>query len=361
MSAWSRVSAMVGALAAVGAIVWSGCGTGDDRYYCDDSGCYSCDGYGCRGVQAPSTTPCTGTSNCAGGSICTVQGCAATCNQSSDCPKGTVCTSNVCVAPGSTGTVKECTTAAECTGGNVCVGNKCVPAPDAGPDAAPQCTKGSDCTSAQACVQGKCQTCGGANGPCACSVTSDCNSPNVCASGVCTPATDTCKYSSDCGGGICIDGKCETACGPNNTCATGYTCIKGGCEKNPTGSTCTKSTDCTSPTTPYCVGGQCVAKCSTDPECGQGNYCNQGACAPDTRPQGNCQNDNQCTGGPGQKCIGGICKYPCGDDNACKLIDVRIGYCGMDKVCRSFEEAHPQCTGKSECANGQDCVSNVCR
>jgi hypothetical protein len=95
--------------------------------------------------------------------------------------------------------------------------------------------------------------------------------------------------------------------------------------------------------------------------CGAGNYCSQGACVPDTRPKGNCQIDTDCTSAAGQKCIGGICKYPCTSDGQCQLIDTRIAYCGTDQVCRSFTEAHPQCTTKSDCTGTQDCVGNVCK
>jgi Cys-rich repeat protein len=361
MNLWSRFSAM--ALAAVtGVIVWSsGCGSGDERYYCDDTGCYSCDGYGCRNVAPPSSTPCTGNTSCGSGSVCTDKGCVQTCSASSDCPQGTVCNANQCLPPGQTGgNVKECTTNAECPSGKVCQNNKCVDAPDAGPDAAPECTKGSDCGDGKACEQGKCQTCGGAAGPCPCAQQSDCGGGLTCSGGVCTSSGDVCKYNSDCTPGICVDGKCENACGPGNSCPDGYTCVKGACDKNPTGSSCTSNAQCSAPT-PFCVGGQCTAACTNDQQCGAGNYCDQGACAPDTRPKGNCQSDAQCSTAAGQKCVQGICKYPCTDDTQCKLIDARIGYCGADKVCRSYSEAHPQCTTKAECPSTQDCIGNVCQ
>ena len=84
MNLWSRFSAM--ALAAVtGVIVWSsGCGSGDERYYCDNTGCYSCDGYGCRNVNPPSNSPCTGNTSCPSGSVCTDTGCVQTCSADSD-------------------------------------------------------------------------------------------------------------------------------------------------------------------------------------------------------------------------------------------------------------------------------------
>ena len=60
MKSWSRFSPVVAALVALGAVVWSGCGSGDERYSCDATGCYSCDGYGCRDVPAPTPVSCSG-------------------------------------------------------------------------------------------------------------------------------------------------------------------------------------------------------------------------------------------------------------------------------------------------------------
>src|SRR6185437_9985622 len=63
------VTRMTMALGAVGALVAmassEGCGPGDTRYYCDATGCYNCDGYGCHPVNPPPNTKCTGTDACA--------------------------------------------------------------------------------------------------------------------------------------------------------------------------------------------------------------------------------------------------------------------------------------------------------
>ena len=52
-----------------------GCGPGDTRYYCDNTGCYNCDGYGCHQVTPPNPTQCTGNAQCAQNQICTDAGC----------------------------------------------------------------------------------------------------------------------------------------------------------------------------------------------------------------------------------------------------------------------------------------------
>jgi hypothetical protein len=309
MALRSRFSVSIAALMGLGAAVWSGCGSSAERIYCDDTGCYTCDGYGC--TAAPPPTMDAGTYDATG----TDAGSAPR-DAGSNSPDGSTCT-----------------IAAECAG-------------------------------AQACVAGSCQECGGSHGPCACTKTPECPAESVCVGGICTSNTNACQYPSDCdsasdsgAGETCISGKCETACGTVQ-CPSDATCVKGGCQKNPTGPTCATPTQC-SGATPYCVGGQCVAACTDDPQCGAGYYCNQGACQPDTRPQGNCNDQSPCN--PGQTCIRGICKYPCTTDTECEHIDARIAYCGIDKVCRSYGEAHPQCTGKSDCAAAQDCVGNTCQ
>lgn len=330
-SAAFRMGTVAAALSAIGAMVWSGCGSNNERYYCDDTGCFQCDGYGCGTVTPPPSKSCTGAAGCPAGQVCTDQGlCQATCAATTDCAKGTVCKGGLCVAPAVTdaGTPKECTTTTDCTGGKVCIANHC-------------------------------QACGGTNGPCPCAANTDCANGQQCVAGACTDPKNICKYNSDCEAGkICENGQCVAGC--TDTCAPPATCVKGGCV-TPPGNTCQLDSQC--PTTaPKCVGGNCVPACTTDSQCATGNYCNQGACVPDTRPKTNCNGDADCAGsGAPQACVGGYCRYKCVGDKDCQIIDARIGFCAADLVCRTQTEAHPQCTTKSQCASGQDCISNVCR
>ncbi len=115
---------VVTALLALGAVVWGGCGGGGSSggsYYCDNTGCYSCDGYSCAGVAPPSTTSCMGPNDCPTGSSCTTSGCEASCTHDSDCPQGDVCTGGYCVPPGTKpGTPIQCTTSANCLPGHTC-------------------------------------------------------------------------------------------------------------------------------------------------------------------------------------------------------------------------------------------------
>src|SRR5579883_773252 len=156
-SAASRMAAVLGALSGLGALVWSGCGSNDGRYYCDANGCYSCDGYGCTNVNPPTPQSCTGDSSCPAGSVCTTSGCEQTCNASSDCAHGTVCKGGLCVPPAQDG------------GG-----------------APHQCSAGADCGAGKACIGNTCQACGGSNPACPCNATTDCQSGEVCVANKCT-------------------------------------------------------------------------------------------------------------------------------------------------------------------------------
>ena len=305
---------VVGVIAAIGTVAWAGCGSGDDtRYYCDSTGCFDCDAYGCSSVAPPTHTACTGNASCAPGSVCTGSGCAQTCSDSVPCAKGEVCKSGLCAAPTvDPGPKKDCTTKADCADGT--------------------------------CVAGVCKACGGSAGPCPCTAAADCSSGQACVAGSCTAAANTCKFSSECEAGkICADGQCLSSC-EATPCAAGFTCDKGACEP-PTGGT---------PQT-----------CTGDAECGGGKFCDQGACVIDTRPKPNCTDDTQCGGGATpKKCVGGFCKYTCTaaqGDAYCKTIDNRIGSCAKDLVCRTAEEANAQCVASADCPEGKTCIDNTCK
>jgi Cys-rich repeat protein len=331
----TRVTVAAAALAGIGVMASAeGCGPGDTRYYCDSSGCYNCDGYGCHPVNPPNPTTCTGDKSCLQNQICTTKGCATICKADTDCAQGQTCQNGLCSAPTVTpGDPLQCTTKADCSAGEECVGNKC-------------------------------QACGGTNGPCSCGTNADCSGGQVCAGGLCTDPSNACKYSSECGQGkVCADGECLVDCSQGQACPQGMSCSsKGVCE--PSGNQCTSDAQC-SGGTPKCVQGQCAAAC--DPNnpvgpsaCPNGEYCDQGACVPDTRPSPNCGGTGQqCLAN--QQCVDGFCRYSCTTDQECKLIDARIGYCAADQTCRDAQEANPQCLSSSDCPSGQSCISNQCK
>ena len=94
---FARVLGPIVALTAVG------CPSSDlsgNSYYCDDTGCYDCDGYGCSTVPPPAPAACARNGPCPVGSICTDNGCVSRCSKNDDCAKGLVCTSGYCTKPG---------------------------------------------------------------------------------------------------------------------------------------------------------------------------------------------------------------------------------------------------------------------
>ncbi|MFO0676800.1 MAG: hypothetical protein U0169_09705 [Polyangiaceae bacterium] len=178
-----------------------------------------------------------------------------------------------------------------------------------------------------------------------------------------TAATPACKYSSECGSAkVCVNGQCLASCGAGTTCAAGFQCQNEACRAIPTTGACTSSASCGG-ATPVCAGGQCAIGCASDATCGAGTYCLDGGCVVDTRPAPNCRVEADCASasGPARSCVEGYCKFRCTTGDDCLRIDGRIPVCGADKVCRSATEANPECTSKSECKQGQDCVGNVCK
>lgn len=316
---------------ALGVVLWnSGCGPRNESYYCDATGCFTCDGYGCTTVNPPTKNKCTGNASCPAGQICTSLGCSAKCQADTECAKGEVCKAGTCAPPSTNPVTQECTTKADCGASSVCVG-------------------------------GKCQACGGTSGPCTCTGDAECGTNAVCQNGACTPKKDVCQFTSECETGkLCANGQCVASCDTAG-CSSGYSCVKGACIPDVPTTTCTDDTAC-SGSTPKCVGGSCTQACTADAQCGNGRYCNQGACVPDTRPKPNCTDDTQCNSGGGspRTCLGGYCKFTCTTDAYCRSIDSRIGYCGKDSVCRTAAEANPQCVKKADCTGGKDCVDNAC-
>ncbi len=305
----TRTAIALGALGGIGVMSLDGCGPGDTKYYCDDTGCYNCDGYGCHSVPSPTPTKCSGTSSCQQNQICTSDGCQNVCKADSDCPQGDVCKNGLCTAPSSN------------------PGNPVI------------CSQNSDCTNGQLCV---------GSGSWA----------------KCVDPSNACTYSSECSAGeVCAGGECLTDCSKGATCAAGTQCTKGVCEPT-TGTQCTSDTQCGG-STPKCVNGSCEPACGVGPSptsCGTGEVCENGACVPNTQPAPNC--NLGCAAN--QQCIDGFCRYTCTtpDGNLsqqCELIDTRIGYCAKDSTCRDSQEASAACLGNTGCTGTQICISNTCQ
>jgi hypothetical protein len=294
-----------------------GCGGASPDYYCDSTGCYSCDAFGCSTVTPPAATKCAraGDLACVAPQVCTDQGCAAPCTSDASCDQGLVCKDGYCAAPTST------------------------------PPKALVCTLASDCGAGFDCVDGTCV-----------------------AAPACTHAGCSCKYSSECGTGrVCADGLCADACNASTPCAAGYTCSdKGICVLDATPKCGAAANGVACPSGQHCVDGQCATGCSDAAPClgadGKADpqqQCVAGACVPNPHPATNCNGNAQCSST--QQCIDGFCKYTCTSNTQCMSIDSRIPNCASDGVCRSDADVNAKCTAQSDCASGKSCVDGTCR
>ncbi len=322
VSPWSLgTAAAVLVAGAFAAIAGPGCSSASDEYRCDDTGCYECDSLGCRPVVPKTPTPCgyAGDVACKAGEVCTSAGCLIPCADSSSCEKGLVCKKGFCTPPKVDPTPTTCTTGADCTA----------------------------LSATAACVDGKCV-----------------EIPK------CEGAGCSCKYSSECDTGkICVDSKCEAACGAGlPACATGFDCdAKGFCKPSAT-PTCGGTTGKTCKTGEKCIDGRCSAGCAADTEClgadgkaDPGQRCIGGACVPDTRPDTKCTGDASCATGT-EKCVDGFCRRLCGTNDECLKFDARIGACSkIEGFCRRPEELTAACTKKADCTSGKDCVDGACK
>jgi hypothetical protein len=175
--------------------------------------------------------------------------------------------------------------------------------------------------------------------------------PDASAGDSSVTVASACDYSSQCASGdVCADNQCLPSCAAT-ACPGNYTCSKGACEPNAGALACVS----------ICAGGQCSAACTTNSQCATGDYCDQGACQLDTRPAPDCTQASDCKGTSPQACVNGFCEYTCNTSQQCAEIDVRIDVCSPQGYCASAVEANPQCTQKSDCAAGQDCIGNVCQ
>jgi len=193
---------------------------------------------------------------------------------------------------------------------------------------------------------------------CACTAQDTCASGLQCMDGMCLKA---CEFSSQCGAGrVCVNGKCIVGCDTTMPCEDGQVCsAKGVCEPDEANPGCGEANPCVGGL--KCVQGVCQGGCKAATDCASGEICDgaSGSCIPDPQPKAPCATDPGVCG-TSKVCVNGYCRYPCTDSAGCVTIDARIPVC-KEGVCWSEAEANPQCTQKSDCPAGQDCVSNVCK
>lgn len=327
----SRFVLFLSAFVALGLSGCSGCS--NEHYACDATGCFTCDGIGCRREDPPPRAPCEGDYQCATGERCTTEGCIPECAVTADCPKGTICTNGLCLSPTE-------------------------PTP---PDETATCVRDTDCPSPPAaiCIDGICERdpndCGAAS--CACSENADCGRGFVCVGGQCLDESGTCQFNGQCGAGrVCVDGQCFAACGGALTCAAGFTCVDGSCQPvdPPTGQ-CSGTMPCA--TGLVCVDSSCVPGCMADGDCAAGFYCLSGVCTVDTRPKPFCTDDSGCAAG--RRCLDGVCRTPCDTDVQCQMVSGTLPFC-RHSVCVTSNEANSDCVTTVDCSGGATCVDGVC-
>jgi hypothetical protein len=363
---FTRVTAAVGLLG-LASLALIGCQ--QESRYCDDTGCFYCDGLGCRTVNPPGRAACDCPSDCIDGTTCTSLGCATTCT---DDAAGTelchslgwpACRGGVCVANAETTvTTQTCSCTAstamtDCHDGRICHDGECVDG----------CSPTMPCATDQICIDGTCQT----DGRHVCSSANPCEAGSVCVDGECRvdmgPGDETCQFNSECGAGrVCVNQRCTEACSDSNPCPTGAVCEGGFCHEQlpPTG-TCTVNTDCTAGQ--VCIDGRCLAGCTGDADCAAGNYCDTatGVCRFDDRLHPGCGPLAGCA--MGSICVNGSCRSPCSTDAQCPLFDVQFNFCraasstASELVCVTTNEATSDCASAADCMTGEDCVDGVCR
>ena len=359
---FARVTLLAIGLTGLAAVSLAGCN--QESNYCDDTGCYFCDGLGCRLVNPPTRTTCNCPSDCVAGSSCTSLGCTVTCTTDAACPMGTRCTevgtSHFCMGPREpvtniTTNMCICGDPGDpvCPGGRICSNHTCVVA---------GCSATNPCPSGQECVGGTCQTPISVVG---CDATHPCATGAFCLDGSCVPQTDTCQFNTECNGQsasrVCVNQQCTNPCSASNPCPTGAMCGSDGyChEVIPPVTGCVANSDCTG-AGETCVNGRCFAGCVHDSDCPTGDFCDAGVCRLDTRLAPHCGNGAPCASGA--VCHNGACRSPCTMDSDCPRFDVQTPFCDIPQmVCETTAEATSNCTTAADCHTaGQSCVNGTC-
>lgn len=216
----SAMSRFFGALFVFAVLTLTSSGCCPDESYCDATGCYACDGLGCRPIDPPAE--CQFNSECGAGRVCRNAECVAQCDASNPCPEGQMCsTAGLCVdAPPVM--CEEATESVDCEGGN-CIDNVCFDT----------CTMDEECGEGRYCLSGACVIDHRPRPTC----TSDSQCEYACVDGVCrTP----CESLDDCARrdvqfGFCLNGYCATSnevtsdCARQADCGSNQDCIDGIC------------------------------------------------------------------------------------------------------------------------------------
>jgi len=323
-----RIPLLLGAALGLGLVAGLGLGgCAEDELVCDDTGCYQCDGLGCRPAD-PDAPDCLTDQDCPDGALCTVGGCVDVCTSDDDCPNGLVCRDAG-------------------DGRRLCV------EPD---EPAPVCVQNEDClASGVECRDGLCVPSDVCDGD------EECADGEVCLDGRCRPSEDLCRFSRECEAGRqCVDGRCVPACAGDDDCVEGLVCdsATGLCSPapEPPANACLRDEDCGEGE--VCTDTRCVDGCKRDADCGEGRICTDTlVCIPDTSREVFCENDRDCR--EGSACVDGVCRIPCEDAAFCQRVATEIRFC-VEGFCASRNEAMTDCARASDCSAGETCIDGIC-
>jgi len=222
----SQIRLVVLGCLALAAMFQGGCSGCNEDYYCDDTGCYWCDSYGCRPVEPPTAAECShGDWECpADRPFCTDDGyCVAQCEEDADCPTGLRCLDGLCLEPA---TIERpgmhpgyCGESDVCTGDEYCAPSRCC-LPTGGDD----CCADVDCAAGLVCDLDDhvCVT------PPADAGTDDAGTDTTTDGP--TPPPPQCRSNAECPTNyLCIDAVCMLPCETSAECGAGCDCVGGFC------------------------------------------------------------------------------------------------------------------------------------
>ncbi len=210
-----KLSALVWAALIISVIPSIGC---KEYRVCDDTGCFICDGIGCRpeGISETITPPCgNGQCNCSDTMPCAdprfdcIDGrCRAqrdTCRFESDCAGTRLCIDGRCLAPCADMTL-ACPDSLSCL--QLTTNDGVLAYCDENPNNQIVCDDNTPCINAdELCVQGQCRQ--------GCEQSEQCDDTDYCASdGVCRiedRPVGGCLFDEECDF-ICVDGLCRSPC-----------------------------------------------------------------------------------------------------------------------------------------------------
>ena len=262
------------AFAATGCELYFGPDDDDDFYsYCDESGCYTCDDYGCVPSGGPGGPGgegwnCEVNADCAAGCYCgSNKTCeeAGFCRVKSDCPSGFECDDRNSCVPGNSNP-GTCTDDDQCAWGSYCdeASGTCVDSWTC--SVGENCPMGFECDGRGVCVPAPCEDDNQCEAGCYCNTdANECVETGTCTDNSQCEALD---MQCDLGRGTCVP-KPPGCDSETNPCDDGYTCnedrecVESECRLLTDENICGGRADCTP---------VYVAQCR-DP---QGNVCQEG-------------------------------------------------------------------------------------